>query len=220
MCYMDINVKKTIISGCIASVMMMSVGAAMAASMSPELKVKGQIATPSCEVSLGNQGVFDYGKIGNSMIKPSATTALESKSTIVKVNCEAETFLNFSVIDNRASSSSLASSTSFGLGNVNGTGKLGYYKLRLVSGTIDNAQTLVYSTNKGSLSFAAEQSVYADKNKVTGWAKSANVQASGKAFSSALVVEPVLASSKDMGGPVTDNVKLDGSATLNFSYGL
>lgn len=212
--------KKTIISGAVVAAMIMSMGAAMAAAMSSELSVKGQMAVPACQVSLKNDGVFDLGKISNGVIDTANPTSMKEIVSALHVECEAETFLNFSAIDNRAGTASSAESTSFGLGNVNDTGKLGYYKMRLAAATVDNVSSSVYSAHKGSTSLSSAPLVFVDKDKVTGWATSDNLQASGKNFQAVLFVIPVLASSKEMAGPITDSTKLDGSATLNFSYAL
>lgn len=212
--------KKTIISGAVVAGMMISMGSAMAAAMSSELSVKGQVAIPSCQISLGNNGVFDLGKVSSAVIEASGSTSMKEISGSINVECEADTFLNFSAIDNRAGTASTAESTHFGLGNVNGTGKLGYYKMKLVAATVDRINSHVYSASKGSTSLSSAMDVFVDKDKVTGWANSENAQASGKSFQARLMVEPVLASSKEMGGPITDSTKLDGSATLNFSYAL
>ncbi|WP_411754906.1 DUF1120 domain-containing protein [Serratia sp. (in: enterobacteria)] len=212
--------KKTIVSGAVVAAMMMSMGGAMAAAMSSELSVKGHLAIPSCQVSLAKNGVFDLGKISNAVIETSKSTPMKEIAAAINVECEADTFLNFSAIDNRAGTASTVESTHFGLGNVNGTGKLGYYKMRLIAATVDRVGVSVYSASKGSTSLSSSMEVLVDKDKVTGWANSENAQASGKNFQAFLMVEPVLASSKEMGGPITDSTKLDGSATLNFSYAL
>ncbi|BEM64673.1 DUF1120 domain-containing protein [Serratia sp. IR-2025] len=211
--------KKTMISVGVASVVMMNMSSALA-SMSPELKVQGQMAVPSCEVSLGNSGVFDLGKIANTMIKPSTSTTLSSVDGSITVNCEADTYLNFTMIDNREGTASATGTTYFGLGNVNGTGKLGYYTVKMTNAVTDRGARAVYSAIPGSSSFTARPDVIVDKSKVTGWAEANNIQASGKKFITILSITPTLASSKDMGGPISDNVKLDGSATLNFAYGI
>ncbi|MBH3008174.1 DUF1120 domain-containing protein [Serratia ureilytica] len=199
---------------------MVGMGSALAAGMSPELTVKGQMAVPSCGVTIANEGVFDLGKISNGLIRPNHATELSASAGAVKVDCEAETFLNFTVVDNREGTASTANTTNFGLGNVNGSGKLGYYRINLLSASVDGKASSVFSAVKGSSSFTALSSVYVDKNKVTGWAKGTSVQSSGKKFAAVMQVEPMLASSASMGGPITDNVKLDGSATLNFAYGI
>lgn len=218
--YMDIFMKKTIISAAVVAAMLAGMGTAMAAAMSSELSVKGRMAIPSCQVSLNNNGVFDLGKVSSAVINSANPTEMRQITGLLHVECEAETFLNFSAIDNREGTASLVDSTHFGLGNVNGTGKLGYYKMKLLEASVDQTSSSFYSAHKGSTSLSSSSDVFVDKGKVTGWADSANAQASGKTFQAILSVEPVLASSKEMGGPITDGTKLDGSATLNFSYAL
>ncbi|MDP8800320.1 DUF1120 domain-containing protein [Serratia marcescens] len=211
--------KKTVISASIAAILMMA-NQVSAASMSPELKVKGQMAVPSCEVSITNDGVFELGKLSNGLINSAAATALAKSQKQLVVNCEAETFLNFTVVDNREGTASATGSAHFGLGNVNGDGKLGYYKVNVLSAAVNAIPSALFSVKKGTTAFATVSSAYIDKNNITGWAKSGNVQNSGKLFSAMLEVEPYLASAKDMKGPITDNVKLDGSSTLSFAYGI
>lgn len=212
--------KKTIISGAVVAAMMMSMGGAMAAAMSSELSVKGHLAIPSCEITLGNNGVYDLGKVSNAVIEASRSTSMRELSGSLHVECEADTFLNFSVIDNRVGTASTVDSTHFGLGNVNGSGKLGYYKMKLGEASVDKVSVSVYSAPRGSTSISSTPVVFVDKDKITGWANSENAQASGQSFQATLTVEPVLASLKEMAGPITDSTKLDGSATLNFSYAL
>ncbi|MGL1812382.1 UNVERIFIED_CONTAM: DUF1120 domain-containing protein [Serratia marcescens] len=211
--------KKTVISASIAAILMMA-NQVSAASMSPELKVKGQMAVPSCEVSITNDGVFDLGKVSNTLINSTAATALAKSQKQLAVSCEAETFLNFTVVDNREGTASATGGANFGLGSVNGAGKLGYYKVNILNATVNGVSSALFSVKKGTTAFTTVSSAYADKNNVTGWAKSGNVQNSGKIFSAVLEVEPYLASTKDMNGPITDNVKLDGSSTLSFAYGI
>lgn len=107
--------KKTVISASIAAILMMA-NQVSAASMSPELKVKGQMAVPSCEVSITNDGVFELGKLSNGLINSAAATALAKSQKQLVVNCEAETFLNFTVVDNREGTASATGSAHFGLG--------------------------------------------------------------------------------------------------------
>jgi len=211
--------KKTVISASVMAIAMMA-NHVSAASMSPELKVKGQMAVPSCQVSIVNDGVFDLGKLSNSLISSSAASSLAKSQKQLVVNCEAETFLNFTVVDNREGTASAADSANFGLGSVNGSGKLGYYKVNVLNATVNGVSSALYSVKKGTTSFSTVSSAYIDKNNVTGWAKAGNVQNSGKLFAAILQVEPYLASAKDMNGPITDNVKLDGSSTLSFAYGI
>lgn len=212
--------KKTIISSVLVSVMAMSVGSAMASSMSSELSVKGKMAVPTCEVSLANNGVYNLGKIASGAIDSTNIKRLKEIRSELTVVCEADTFLNFSAVDNREGTASSIGNTHFGLGNVNGSGKLGYYKMKFFGASVDRDSAAVYSENKGSTSIEATNGVYVEKGKITGWANRNDAQASGKFFQAYLAVEPVLASLQDMGGSPADGTKLDGSATLSFSYAL
>ncbi|EPN2807055.1 DUF1120 domain-containing protein [Serratia marcescens] len=211
--------KKTVITASILAVLGMS-GSAMAASMSPELSVKGKMAVPSCTLSMVGGGIFDLGNISNSLIQPQKATELKSMSQPINVNCDAVTYLSFTVEDNREGTASVTNPQYFGLGNVNSTGKLGYYQIHMYAPVVDGVGVKAYATTKGSTAFTAQDAVYLNKDYVMGWAKSSSVQISGKKFSTYLEVKPMLASSKDMNGPIADNVKLDGSSTLNFTYGL
>lgn len=200
------------------SAVMMS-ATTFAAVTSPELKVQGELMVPACKVVAGNNGVYDLGKLSPSLIKPNESSQLSAKIQQWTVDCDAETFLSFSVTDNREGTASTSGSEYFGLGNVNGTGKVGYYRVAMKVATVDGANSSVYSTTSSS-SFSAVPSVYLAKGKQMGWAASNNLQKSGLKFSTLLNVEPSLASSAQMGGPVTDSAKLDGSMTLNFAFGL
>lgn len=212
--------KKSRLSSGILVALVLSSPAALA-SMSPELKVTGTMAVPTCTVGVNNNGVADLGKISNGLISSTQATALAEQRLLAQVECEAETYLSFTIVDNRAGTASLTSNTAFGLGNVNGTGKLGYYTMVMNTNWVDGTSVMTYSTPKGSTLFTASSvPTSVDKTKVMGYARANNVQVSGKKFVTDLKITPFLASSKDMGGPLSDSVKLDGSATLNFAYGL
>ncbi|HGF6561155.1 TPA: DUF1120 domain-containing protein [Providencia alcalifaciens] len=200
------------------STLMMS-ATTLAAISAPELKVQGELIVPACKVVAGNNGVYDLGKLSPSLVKPSESSQLSSKTQLWNIDCDAETFLSFSVTDNREGTASYSGSEYFGLGNVNGTGKIGYYRVSMKAATVDGANSSVYGTTS-STSFTASPSVYLAKGKQMGWAAAANQQKSGSKFTTLLSVEPALASSTQMGGPVTDSAKLDGSMTLNFAFGL
>lgn len=211
--------KKTVIAlGMVSTVMM--TGNVVAAPATTELKVVGQMSIPACEVD-AKQVAVDLGNISHSLIKPNSYTELSAKETTIGVTCEAETYLNFTMIDNRKGTVSIASPTAFGLGNVNGAGKLGFYGVNMKNASVDGSASGVYSATLGSSAISSGAVVALDQGKVMGWAEQGrNAQISGKRFVATLQVLPNLAPSKVMGGPIKDKATLDGSATLNFSYGL
>ncbi|MBC5791437.1 DUF1120 domain-containing protein [Providencia sp. JUb39] len=210
--------KKSLKTVTALSALMMS-ATTLAAITAPELKVQGELMVPACKVVAGNNGVYDLGKLSPSLIKPTVSTSLSSKLQLWTVDCDAETFLSFSVTDNREGTASATGAEYFGLGNVNNTGKIGYYRVAMKTGAVDGENSSVYSTTSSS-SFSALSTAYLAKGNKMGWAAANNQQKSGLKFSTLLSVEPVLASSAQMGGPVTDTAKLDGSMTLNFAFGL
>lgn len=199
----------TVLLGCTAA------NAANAA----DLTVKGTIAVPGCTVSSDMSGVYDYGPISSSLIQPgTTTTALVPMGNKWTASCSAQTSLTFTVIDNRASSASVVAPTNFGLGNVNGTGKLGYYTVTLSSPTVDGQAVSTFATTGAT--FTAVSSTPLSTDKKFGWASGNNVLRTGKVFGAMLAVTPNLGGTTTMGGALSNGANLDGSLTLNFAFGL
>lgn len=204
----------------LAAVSAALVGATVAHAAPPtaDLKVTGKLAVPGCTVTTANDGAYDFERISAAMIKPGTTgTPLSPISQPWTITCDALTFMSFSVIDNRAATSAAAGATFFGLGAVNGTGKLGSYTVQLENPTVDGTKSNTYATS--GTTFTGATTAYLGTNTKHGWA-SGNTQLAGKVFSADLKVTPTLAGTTTMNGPVTDTVDLDGSLTLNFAFGL
>ncbi|WP_232471559.1 DUF1120 domain-containing protein, partial [Serratia marcescens] len=51
-------------------------GGSLAAGPSAEIKVVGELIAPTCEVSLPNDGVFDYGSISHTRISKDKAVSL------------------------------------------------------------------------------------------------------------------------------------------------
>ena len=192
---------------------------AHAAAPTAELKVKGTIDVPTCTVTAAKSGVYDFGGIGNTLIKSGTThTALNPISQDWTVTCDADTFLTFSVVDNRATSVSTVATNNFGLGTVNTTGKIGYYTVNLTSPTVDSVASSTFATTGTTISSAASTNLYAGGNKM-GWSSGPALK-SGKVFGASLAVTPNIGGTTTMGGAITDEVDLDGSLTLTYAFGL
>nr|MDA5512867.1 fimbrial assembly protein [Yersinia intermedia] len=54
----------------------------------------------------------------------------------------------------------------------------------------------------------------------TGWSPAANTQSTGKVFTADITVSPVLVGTITMGEPITEDVEIDGSMTMNFAFGI
>ena len=192
--------------------------AAHAAPPTTELKVTGRIAVPTCSVTAPDGGTYDFARFSSSLIKPGSThTALTPIKKTWSVSCDADTFLTFKVIDNRDGTESSTGNTSFGLGNVNTTGKIGYYNVFVSNPAVDSTA----STFSSSTGTALTGDNYIRKaNYTMAWSIGSTALKAGQTFAADFEVRPFLGGSTHMNGPVTEQVALDGSLTLNFAYGL
>lgn len=198
--------------------LIMSAASVQAAPPTAELKVKGDLTVPVCTVAATGDGTYDLGKLSSTLIKASANTSLTPIIQSWTVTCDADTYLVFKPADNRDGTSSDSAATSFGLGMVNDTGKVGFYQTTINKATVDGQNSSVFSSN--SATFAIGSSALLTKGVNAGWASAANTLKSGKIFAVDISVQPYLASSASMKGAITDEVKVDGSMTLNFAYGI
>ncbi len=200
-----------------ASALLLAMATAHAAPPTAELKVIGTLTVPTCTVAATDDGVYDMGKISATLVKPNANTALSTMSKTWTVNCDAETYLNLKPVDNRADSAVVANATSFGLGQVNESGKIGYYTVTMKNGTVDGAASNLFSSPSATI--ATANAVAVSSANRNGWS-SGTVQKSGKTFVADLEVAPFLGSTISMNGAITEDANIDGSLTLNFAYGI
>ena len=213
--------KKSVLALSPLSALILSAGVAQAAdALTAELKVVGELAVPTCTVAATDDGIYNIGKPSATLIKPSATTALTTMTKIWTITCDADTYLNFTPIDNRVDSKSAVNAPdAFGLGYVNGTGKIGYFNIGVSNAKVDSAATQLFRSSSTS-SFIPKASVSLYLEDKIGWTTTANTQKSGKVFVADIAVTPTLVSSATMNGPITENTNIDGSVTLTFAYGI
>ena len=212
--------KKSVLALSTLPALILSAGVAQAAdALTAELKVVGELTVPTCTVAATDDGIYDIGKQSATLIKPAASTILPEIIKTWTVTCDADTFLNITQVDNRIASKSDSGAKSFGLGNVNGDGKIGYFSAQLRNATVDGAATNLFYANSNSFT-AVKATHYLEQGWKIGWAADASTQKSGKVFAVDIAVAPVLASSAIMKGPITENTNIDGSVTLNFAYGI
>ena len=217
---MEMKTKKSLLVLGTLSALSLFAGATHAAdALTAELKVVGELSVPSCTVVATDDGIYDIGKQSATLIKPAAITTLPEIIKTWTVTCDAATFLNITQVDNRIASKSDASALSFGLGNVNGDGKIGYFRAQLRNATVDGTATSLFYANSNVFT-AVKATHYLEQGWKIGWAADASTQKSGKVFAVDIAVTPVLASSATMKGPITENTNIDGSVTLNFAYGI
>lgn len=201
-------------------------GQSFAAAPTFGLKVIGEISVPGCEVAMSGGNEYDLGKISPTQIKAgTAHTALPPITKDMTVTCDGSTFLTFSVVDAEEASSSGTAATDFGMGMVNTTGKLGYYKVniseaKIIAGQAAEQDARVFSSNTAAITPAVAVDLSRGDFKM-GWASlTANALAAATIFKAKFTVAPQLGGTTTMNGPVTDETKIAGSLTLNFAFGL
>lgn len=197
--------------------------AAALASESADIKVTGEITTATCAITMVNNGVFDFGKIRQSMVAEDGNTNLGAVAQGgVHVKCSAPTALTFTTTDNRLGTASLnQGDRAFGLGNVNGTGKLGYYYLSLREPTVDGVASRLLQASGDSIQTMASIPML-EKSKRFGWAPASGASelAIGKDFTLSMSAQTYLAGKSEMNGTLGEDTNLDGSATMEFGFGL
>ncbi|MBU5412414.1 hypothetical protein [Serratia ureilytica] len=212
--------KKILFNATAISALLFS-ASSMASGLNMEIKVAGELNSPKCSV-ISPDMVFDYGdQISHTLISDASPVSLgESAPVTLTVKCDAQTSLTFGVVDNRLGTSSMSGSKYFGLGNINGTGKLGHYLINATKPVVDGRVTGTFVTSNGSIPTPV-YSLFLEHGKRSGWAyQSDHTLALGKTFSLDLFPEAFLAKRGDMHGGVGDDTALDGSATLEFGFGL
>lgn len=195
--------------------------AVQAAPPSAELKVKGKLGVPSCTVIAPDGGIYDLGKISATNVKSGiATTVLPTMTKTWTINCDAITYLSYTSIDNRLASVSDTSTTrNYGLGNINGTGKIGFYTATLSNSRVDgNSTSMYYRLSTGVAT--AGSSLFLIDSYYYGFSNASAVAIAGKSFSTDITITPTLAGTTTMNGPITEDATIDGSVTMNFSFGI
>lgn len=207
--------KKQLITLTALSYLIFGFNAANAKAPTAELTVKGQVSPPGCIVMAPDGGVYNVGEIAGHTVKPSALTVLPSITKNWSVICDAETYVSVTGSDNRAGSST--SGGRYGLGFVNGAGKIGDYGVYFSNAKVDGTAKYFRKQEEAA---AAILSLSIGPLNGLSWVHANATKAPGKVFSADIEVMPRLGSVADMKGPITENVKIDGSMTLSIIIGI
>ena len=139
------------------------------------------------------------------------------------MRCDAETYVTFQVHDAAGGTETVVDVNSFGLGNVNGDGRLGYYNVMMTNPRVDGSTVLPFATNSGNPGQHGNTTgAQLRKGGFTmGWRQSgAPVLQSGKVFEADLVLSAFLAGSADIRGALTESAPLRGSLIISYAFGL
>lgn len=207
--------KKQLIALTALSYLIFGFNAANAKAPTAELTVKGQVSPPGCIIMAPDGGVYNVGEIAGHTVKPSALTVLPSITKNWSVICDAETYVSVTGSDNRAGSST--SGGRYGLGFVNGAGKIGDYGVYFSNAKVDGTAKYFRKQEEAA---AAILSLSIGPLNGLSWVHANATKAPGKVFSADIEIMPRLGSVADMKGPITENVKIDGSMTLSIIIGI
>ncbi|MDT9630803.1 DUF1120 domain-containing protein [Pseudomonas sp. JV449] len=184
------------------------------AASTVDLTVKGLIVPSACTPNMSSGGIIDHGKISAKDLRPDNPTLIGSHVMTLVVVCDAPIQFALHSIDNRAGSS--ISSSDYGLGLINGTQKLGWYKLMLRNAVADGAQMQPIASSDGGNTWYSEKFWDAGLYMALATLDDATQPASIKELVTELVVDTSIA--RTDGLDLSNEVTLDGSATLEVKY--
>lgn len=210
---------------------------ALAVTPSAQLQINGDIKPPTCSINGGNQEIiFDYGNISPSIIPESTNYTLGSQYADIKISCDVDTFLTFTISDLfAANKASTWKEGMFGLVNANDNQQeVGGYLIRISSVEIDGKKSFV-----GRVGGPDWKPYVIVKDAITGWTSESQAVtnknnlklASGKIFSATLETggeesNPdygYILSKQELAKEnidISEGLDYIGQATITFSFGV
>lgn len=200
----------------------MTLGVGLAQAAPPQILSMQKSGDPSCTVN-NSGGVFDLGRLSSSLIQANKSYDLTPRQQDWVVSCDAEAALTFTVVDHRINDKMNAGAEYFGLGRVNGQGKLGQYRILMSQASVDGRSTAIQDSLSMVQINAVNETYLKSDGTHYGWVSpnnGMNQLTTGQVFNARFTVSPTLASREQMNGPIVGEVQLDGLATMNFSFGI
>lgn len=185
-------------------------------TVAADLSVGGRIqAGGACTITLGNGGVFDLGTLSRKNDFPGPYNAIYADS-ILTLNCQRPTKVGVEIIDNREGTASKDASYYFGLGNP----AIGYYFVTTDQAQVDGADGFQIWRDKGwpywGDRHGGESGRLWGTNATLSW-DVGGPQVEPVAFKT-LTTRLDITFRPKYGTAFTDELKLDGSATLELVY--
>ncbi len=188
-----------------AALGLLMAGQVAAEAPSAKLEVKGTIEVPGCDIAIAsedgaNTSEYQFGDIEPATIKPgNVTTTLNPLTKTWTIHCSGKTHLTYQIEDLQSESSlNPSTATQFGLGNVNGDGKIGYYEVQMLNAKVSSdgsepVDARTFSVVKGGTTFTRADSINFNRSNVMGWSDfAANNLAAADTFIADFKVTPTL----------------------------
>ncbi|WP_248916841.1 DUF1120 domain-containing protein [Pseudomonas moorei] len=188
--------------------------ASPAFAASTDLTVTGVITPSACTPTLSGGGIVDHGKISAKDLRPDNPTTLPKLALQMAVNCDAPVQYYFSPIDHRAGTA-WGTRSQFGLGLTNAGEKLGSFMVDALNMRADGVDVQHIASTDGGKTWIKD---YWDADNL--WAVGAMDDTSTplrvKDLTLDLRITTQIASTREL--TLTDDVLIDGSATLQLKY--
>ena len=186
------------------------------------LNIGGQGLPRSCQLTLGDGGIADYGTIPAASLVRGQYTALASKLVTLRISCPGQTTVGLSVADNRADSliAELGEARyNFGLGKT-GDANVGGYSLYLEqSGVTTDLQPAnqIFSNNGRESWEKTGTGGQLGKDRLFAWARpNTTVPAPFATINGSILIIPRLNKPELL--PLSQQIPLDGSVTVEIQY--
>ncbi|WP_050465926.1 DUF1120 domain-containing protein [Herbaspirillum autotrophicum] len=196
-------------------------GAAHAARSS-SVAVNGVSRPPPCNLTLGDDGIADYGMIPAASLIRGNYTDLPYKNVALRIACPRKTRVGLSVTDNRPDSLIVAfgeARYNFGLGKAGGANIGGYRLFLEQSGVTTDGRpanqifSVIGSRNWNKTGPGGQLG----KDRLFSWAApNTSVPAMFQTISGSILIIPTLNKPENL--PMMQQIKLDGAVTLEIMY--
>lgn len=185
------------------------------AASSMDLAVTGSITPNACEPLISGEGTIDYGKMSFSALNPEQHTPLPAQTMPISVRCEGPTFFTLTTIDNRAGTSANHANW-HGLGLTPTGEKIGGAAFHLYNPVADGAPAHLITSWDGGMTWEPDDTLSHTSLTAVAASNTDLVPAAVTDFDADIGVLSHLAPANGM--TLTDEVPLDGNATVQLSY--
>ncbi|EIU7559083.1 MULTISPECIES: hypothetical protein [Providencia] len=175
----------------------------------------------TCEIQTTDV-LYPYTQLKASQFHQTEMTELPPISQTVQVVCSAPVASLLIHVDSdvQAASTIGHDPTHFGLGFVNGQGRLGHYRVKLTDARVNGQQTQLYQTNDLSQVGRAQPESWLQSSVYQGWSRDGLSPVSGERYSVTMTVQPYLNSLKETNGPLVSGADLNGELVLSFPFSI
>lgn len=209
-------------SALVLSTLAISAFAITSVAQAQNLNIGGQGLPRSCQLTLGDGGIADYGTIPAASLVRGQHTALARKLVTLRISCPGQTTVGLSVADNRADSliAELGEARyNFGLGKA-GDANVGGFHLFLEQHNVTTDQqpaNQIYSNNGRKSWEKTGTGGQLGKDRLFAWARpNTTVPASFATISGSILIIPWLNKPELL--PLSQQIPLDGSVTMEIQY--